>query len=93
MGSPHAGAVGFALSSPWKESLADETQHVFSREELSVVTTSDLGKNPDRYLRPSRPPVFKDYFDPSLRKVLPIPRKLRQVRVNFDVEEADIPSV
>lgn len=44
-----------------------------------------------RYVR-VEPPVFKDYFDPKVRKVVAVVRKLRQVRVRFEVEETDIPA-
>ena len=68
-------------------------QHVSTREELSMVATSDLRRNPDRYLKHPRPPMFKDYFDPKLRKLVPIARTLRQVRVKFEIDETDLPAV
>ncbi len=68
-------------------------KHVSSREELAVVASSDLRRNPDRYLRHPRPSVLKDYFDPRLKKVLPIKRRLRQLRISYGVEEVDIPSM
>jgi hypothetical protein len=67
-------------------------QHVSSRQEFNVVASSELKRDPDLYLTGPRPPVFKDYFDPKLRKVVPVVRKLRQVRVRFEVEETDIPA-
>lgn len=67
-------------------------QHVSSRDEFNAVASSDLKKDPDLYLTHPRPPVFKDYFDPKLRKVVPVARKLHQVRVRFEIEETDIPA-
>lgn len=67
-------------------------QQVSSREEFRMIATSDLRRNPDLYLRHPRPPLFKDYFDPRLRKVVPVQRTLRQVRVKFEVEETDLPA-
>lgn len=68
-------------------------QHVSSREELSVVASSDLKRNPDRYLKPKRPPVLKDYFDPKLHRIVPCVRRLRQVRVKFSIDDGDLPAV
>jgi hypothetical protein len=67
-------------------------QHVSRREEIEVVGSHDLQENPDRYLKGPRPPLLKDYFDPKLRKVVSIPRKLRQVRITFAKEELDVPA-
>ena len=67
-------------------------QHVPSREDFKVVAGSELKRDPDLYLTNPRPPVFKDYFDPKVRKVVAVVRKLRQVRVRFEVEETDIPA-
>jgi len=68
-------------------------QHVPSREELKIIASSSLSRNLDLCLRHPRPPVLKDYFDPQLRKVVPVPRRLRQVRVKFELDEADVPAV
>ena len=68
-------------------------QHVASREELKAVASSDLRRNPDQYLRGSRPSMMKDYFDPELRKVVPCQRRLRQVRVKYFSDESDLPAV
>jgi hypothetical protein len=35
-------------------------------------------------------PVLKDYFDPKLRKLVHVPRKLRQVKITFGVEQIDV---
>ncbi len=67
-------------------------QHVSRRDEIEVVGTNDLQVNPDRYLKGPRPPLLKDYFDPKLRKVVRVPRKLRQVRITFGKEELDVPA-
>jgi len=67
-------------------------QHVSRREELEVVGSHDLREKPDLYLRAVRPPLLKDYFDPKLRKVVAVPRRLRQVKITFGVEQVDIPA-
>lgn len=66
-------------------------QQTTRREELDVVGAQDLKQHPDRYLSGSRPPVLKDYFDPRLRKIVPVPRRQRQVKISFGVEGLDVP--
>jgi hypothetical protein len=60
-------------------------------EELTVTTVPDVHQNRERYLTAVRPPVLKDYFEPQLRKVLVIPRRMRQVKISFGVENIDVP--
>ncbi|PYV42797.1 MAG: hypothetical protein DMG06_12840 [Acidobacteria bacterium] len=67
-------------------------QHVSSRDELEVVAGSEVAGDPDCYLKNSRPPMLKDYFDPKLHKVLRVHRRLRQVTVKFEVDEASVPA-
>ncbi len=68
-------------------------QDVSSREELKTIASSSLIRNLDLCLKHPRPPVLKDYFDPELRKVVPVPRRLRQVRIKFEIDEADVPAM
>jgi hypothetical protein len=67
-------------------------QHVSSRDELEVIAAARLRERPDPYLRHPRPSLLKDYFDPTLRKIIPVHRRLRQVTVNFKVDESYVPS-
>jgi len=67
-------------------------QYVSSREELDVVASGDLRDRPDLYLRHARPSMLKDYFNPQLRKIVPVCRRLRQVTVKFEVDEAYVPA-
>lgn len=68
-------------------------QHVSSRAELSRVASSAVRQDPDRYLKDPRPSMFKDYFDPKLRKVLRTHRCNRQITVKFEVDEAYVPAL
>ncbi len=65
-------------------------QRVTRREELDLVAAGDLANSPDRYLKFARPPMLRDYFDPALRKIVPVYRKNRVVRIQFVVEQTDI---
>jgi hypothetical protein len=42
---------------------------------------------------PCGPPMLKDYFDPKLRKIVPVIRRLRQVTVKFQVDEGYVPAL
>ena len=68
-------------------------QHASSREELEVVGSSALRRDPDQYLRSPRPPMLRDYFDPDLHKVMTVQQRLHHVTVRFDVEESEIPAL
>ena len=37
--------------------------------------------------------MLKDYFDPKLRKILPVIRRLRQVTVKFQTDEGYVPAM
>jgi hypothetical protein len=66
-------------------------QYVSRRDELELVG-GELQQNPDRYLKTARPPLLKDYFDPKLRKVVPVYKKNRSVKVQFGCEVMDVPA-
>ena len=66
-------------------------QHVSSRDELEVVASSSVRRDPDLYLKHVRPPMLKDYLNPRLHMVMPVHRRLRQVTVRFEVEEDFVP--
>lgn len=68
-------------------------KRIGSREELKAFASSKVLRDPDLYLRHPRPPLLKDYFDPRLRRVVPVPRKTRQVRVTIRVEETYLPAL
>ena len=68
-------------------------QHVASRDELDVVASSSVRRDPDLYLKHVRPPMLKDYFNPQLRMVMPVHRRLRQITVRFEIEEDFVPAL
>ena len=67
-------------------------QHVSSRDELDVVASSKITRNLDFYLKHPRPSMLKDYFNPKLYTVMPVRRRLHQVTVRFEVDEANVPA-
>ena len=66
-------------------------QRITRRDELTLVASGDVGSNPDRYLKDKRPPLLKDYFDPKLTKVIAVARKKRMVRIQYLLDQSDVP--
>src|SRR3989449_9282203 len=68
-------------------------QHISSRDELSVLACTAVTDAPNFFLQDPRPMMLKDYFDPRLRKVMSVHRRLRQVTVKFDVDITFAPAL
>jgi hypothetical protein len=47
-------------------------------------------QSPFFYFGSKRPPLLKDFFDPKIRKVLPVRRIRRVVEVQYEVREFEI---
>jgi hypothetical protein len=62
-------------------------QTVTRRDELDISAHADVAKSPGYYFNAPRPPLLKDYFDPKIRKLLPVKKMIRMVEVNFEVKE------
>jgi hypothetical protein len=62
-------------------------------DELAVIASGDLATAHDRYLTAVRPPMLRDYFDDRLRTIVPVPRKNRQLRIQFAVEQIEVPAL
>jgi hypothetical protein len=62
-------------------------QTVTRRDELDLSADSNVAKSPGYYFNAPRPPLLKDYFDPKIRKVLPVKKMTRIIEVNFEVKE------
>jgi hypothetical protein len=68
-------------------------QHVSSREELKLVATAEVDAHPDNFLKRARPMMLRDYFNPQLHRLMAVRRRLRQITVKFDIDEAFIPAL
>ncbi|HLP18106.1 MAG TPA: hypothetical protein VK470_17745, partial [Bacteroidota bacterium] len=68
-------------------------QHTSSLDQLDVIASSDVTHDHQFYLDHPRPSMLKDYLDPRLRKVMNVHRRLRQVIVKFEIDEAFIPEL
>jgi hypothetical protein len=62
---------------------------VTRRDELDLVAPSDVSKAPSLYFKAPRPPLLKDFFDPKIRKSLPVYKSKSMVEVKFEVRDFD----
>jgi hypothetical protein len=67
-------------------------QEISRREELELIAGGDVAAHPDRYFEATRPPLFKDFFDSYLRKIVNARRQLRQMKITFSVEMLEVPA-
>lgn len=68
-------------------------QHVSCREELNVLACTAVTDAPNFFLKQPRPMMLKDYFDPRLRKILPVHKRTRQVTVKFEIDDGFLPAL
>jgi hypothetical protein len=64
---------------------------VTRREELEVTASEELKNKPDDYLKAPRPPMLRDYFDPALRKIVPVRRLMHQIQVGIGTNQTAFP--
>jgi hypothetical protein len=65
-------------------------QTVTRRDELALTAAEAVNETPAFYLKAARPPLLKDFFDPRIRKVLPVHRARKMVEVSYEIREFDI---
>ncbi|MBK8907134.1 MAG: hypothetical protein IPM60_04295 [Rhodospirillales bacterium] len=63
---------------------------VTRKDELDLTACQDVRDDPAFYFKGRRPPLLKDFFDPRIRKVLPVPKLSRLIEVTFDVRDCEI---
>jgi len=54
-------------------------------DELAVTTKARVAIDPSFYFESARPPMLGDFFNPKLRKLIPIRARERQIEVSFEV--------
>jgi hypothetical protein len=62
-------------------------------DEIDMRAPEPVRENRELYLRSPRPPMFKDYFDPRLRKIMLMPRSEYFVQLQIGYQKASIPAV
>lgn len=68
-------------------------QQVESTEDLKIAASSEVRNNPEQFVDAPRPSMLKDYFNPKLRKIVVMPRQLREIRIEFETQEVFVPSI
>ena len=56
-------------------------------DELQVCVKSRIADQAEFYFESARPPLLKDFFDPRIRKLLPVRRRVRQIEVSFEIRD------
>ncbi len=65
-------------------------QEVTRRDELALTVPRRVLDAAAFYFKSARPPMLKDFFNPRLRKLLPVPPTRRVVEVSFEVREYEL---
>ena len=68
-------------------------QHVNSREEYDVVSSGEMRRDPNMFLKRPRPPMLRDYFNPALHTIMQVHRRNHVVTVEFEVDENVVPAL
>ncbi len=66
-------------------------QRAQQRNDLDLVGMPDLKSNFDQLFRSPRPPLFKDYFDPKLRKIVSTHRTTTVLHVELTIQQLRVP--
>jgi hypothetical protein len=56
-------------------------------DELQLCAKSRVSERAEFYFESARPPLLKDFFDPKLRKLLPLRPRMRQIEISFEVKD------
>lgn len=62
---------------------------VTRKDELKVAAGEPVSEDPEFYFAARRPPLLRDYFDPKIRKVLPIVRMETVIEVEVKVRTSN----
>lgn len=54
-------------------------------DEIQAVVKGRVAEQPEFYFESARPPLLKDFFDPRLRKLLPLRRQMHLVEVTLEI--------
>jgi hypothetical protein len=56
-------------------------------DELAVTTKTRVADDPGFYFESARPPMLMDFFDPTLRMLIPTRKREKRIEVSFEVKE------
>lgn len=66
-------------------------QTVTHPDELDLVAKRRVAEDPEFYFHTARPPLLKDFFDPKIRRILPVHKLMRMIEVSFEVRDYLVP--
>lgn len=79
----------YALRSAGIARVPALVQTITRQDQLSVIPP--VQQNLQLYLNSPRPPMLKDYFNPTLHEAIHAPRRMRQIRLQFGMDTLDAP--
>jgi hypothetical protein len=56
-------------------------------DELRLAAKSRVAERAEFYFESARPPLLKDFFDPKLRRLLPLRPRMRHIELSFEVRD------
>jgi hypothetical protein len=62
-------------------------QHASRVDELEIACASRVSSDAEFYFESARPPLLRDFFDPKIRKLLPIRKRVRQIEIEFSIRD------
>lgn len=66
-------------------------QTVTRFDELGLTARRVVTEDPDFYFKSARPPLIKDFFDPSIRRVIRTPKLRKVIELTYEVRDYTIP--
>jgi hypothetical protein len=62
-------------------------------EEIELIGHKEITLRSELYLKNPRPPLLKDYFDERLRRIVPVARAKRLIRIQLRIDQSDVPKL
>jgi hypothetical protein len=63
-------------------------REVFGDDDLDLIGAIDVKRNLPSYVRSRRPPLLRDFFDPKIRKIIPVAPATRLVHVQVNTQRS-----
>jgi hypothetical protein len=67
--------------------------HVTNDSEFDLVASAEMRQAREQYVRAARPPLFKDYFDPQLRRIVKVPRANQLLQLQLGFQRSGVPAL
>jgi hypothetical protein len=67
-------------------------QYASHEDDLDLVGVPEIRRHSERYFGAPRPPLFKDYFDDRVRKIVSVPRRNLMLQVQLTIQQSMVPA-